>query len=79
MEKLRIELLTGGYQTATITVEGTIQDDILYLLEEYFQQYGCPVATYTLQEIEEYGLTETAVPINGGEYYIEGVSHIVAQ
>lgn len=73
---IRINLLTGTAWTKSIEVEGTLQSDIIGLLDDYFYTHGVegfPVALYndvTDDEMDIY------IPINGGQYWIEGIASI---
>lgn len=84
---LKINLSTGTVWTQQIILEGTKNDDILSLIDQYFidNNNDLPVFMYTLDDlIEIYGddsnELESALcemlPINGGEYYIEGIVSI---
>lgn len=80
---LRIHLLTGTAWTKEIEVEGDKYDDLLELIDEYYEvEEELPVPMYNMTELEEmYGddldmELETMLPINGGEFWINGVSHI---
>lgn len=80
---LKIHLFTGTAWTKTIEVEGTKSDDLLELIDGYYEDNdGLPVPMYNMSELEEtYGddlemELETMVPINGGEFWIEGISHV---
>ncbi len=73
---LKINLLNGTAFTLAIKVEGDINSDLIRLLEEYYYEHGTlPVRMYTTGELDEYEL-ETYIPINGGEYWIEGISSV---
>ena len=86
---LEIHLLTGTAWTQSILVEGTKQDDILYLIDEYYLEHDdLPVPMYTLDDLLD-GITFKSqeeqweymdrlemLPINGGEYYIDGIAHV---
>lgn len=83
--KLKIYLNTGTAWLESIIVEGTINDDIIELIDDYYSENGTlPVTLYTLNELQEIytdieeldAELENMIPINGGEYYIEGISHI---
>lgn len=86
---LKIHFHTGIAWTNYILVEGTSQDDLLELIDEYYLEHGdLPVPMYTLDELlegesfktqeEQWEYLENLeiLPINGGEYYIEGISHV---
>lgn len=84
---LKIHLLTGTAFTKSIEVEGQEGDDLISLIDEYYGGNGnLPVPMYTLEELrEEYGeeeldmQLEQMLPVNGGEYYIDGISHVVTE
>ena len=84
---MKIYLLTGTAFTKPIEVTGQEGDDLISLIDEYYEDKGnLPVPMYTLEELrEEYGeeeldmQLEQMLPINGGEYYIDGVSHVVIE
>lgn len=82
---LEIYLLTGTVWLKKIVVEGTVRDDLISLIDEYYYEHGdLPVKLYTLDEIREIyedeeefeSELESMLPINGGEYYIDGISHV---
>lgn len=73
---MTIHLLTGTAWTQPITVEGDERSDLLGLLDEYYSEHkDLPVAIYKTEELTEEEL-ETYIPINGGEFWIEGISHV---
>lgn len=84
---MKIYLLTGTAFTKLIEVRGQEGDDLISLIDEYYEDIGnLPVPMYTLEELrEEYGeeeldmQLEQMLPINGGEYYIDGISHVVTE
>ena len=86
---LKIYLMTGTAWTESILVEGTEDDDLLELIEEYYLEHGdLPVPMYTLDEVIkgktfrnqeeewEYIDDQGLLRINGGEYYIDGIAYI---
>jgi hypothetical protein len=86
---LEIHLETGFYWTESILVEGTENDDLLELIDEYYLEHGdLPVPMYTLDEVikgrtfrtqeEEWEYIDDLglLPINGGEYYIDGIAYV---
>ena len=86
---MKIYLLTGTAFTKSIEVSGQEGDDLISLIDEYYEDNGnLPVPMYTVEELwkefeqEEYGeeeldmQLEQMLPINGGEYYIDGISHV---
>lgn len=81
---LKIHLNTGTVWTKSIEVEGSLQDDLLQLIDNYYEEKGeLPVSTYTMEELyeiyEEQDLNEVLnemLPINGGEFWIDGISHV---
>ena len=81
--------MTGTAWTESILVEGTEDDDLLELINEYYLETGdLPVPMYTLDEVikgrtfrnqeEEWEYIDSLglLSINGGEYYIDGISHV---
>lgn len=84
---MKIYLLTGTAFTQPIEVRGQEGDDLISLIDEYYEDNGnLPLPMYTLEELrEEYGeeeldmQLEQMLPINGGEYYIDGISHVVTE
>ena len=86
---LEIYFITGTPWTESILVEGTENDDLLQLIEEYYFDNGdLPVPMYTLDEVikgrtfrnqeEEWDYIDSLglLSINGGEYYIDGIAYI---
>jgi len=86
---LKIYLMTGTAWTESILVEGTEDDDLLELIEEYYFDNGdLPVPMYTLDEVIkgktfrnqggewEYIDDQGLLRINGGEYYIDGIAYV---
>lgn len=84
---MKIYLLTGTVYAKAIEVTGQEGDDLISLIDGYYDDIGhLPVPMYTLEELrEEYGeeeldmQLEQMLPINGGEYYIDGISHVVTE
>ena len=81
---LKIHLNTGTAWTKTIEVDGSLQDDLVQLIDNYYEETGdLPVQMFTMEELMEIydedeldGELETMIPINGGEFWIDGISHI---
>lgn len=86
---LEIHFLTGTAWTKSIIVEGSEDDDLLELIDGYYLEHGdLPVPMFDLDDLLEGRTFKTqgeqweylekleVLPINGGEYYIEGISHI---
>ena len=86
---LEIFLETGTPWLESIIVEGREEDDLLELIEEYYLETGdLPVPMYTLDEVikgrtfrnqeEEWEYLDDLglLPINGGEYYIDGIAYV---
>lgn len=80
MNKLRIAFNTGLAWVKTIEVEGTMQDDLLGLIEEYIEENPQELRRYTYEELMEIYEDEEEVdrfiPINGGEFYIDWVENV---
>jgi hypothetical protein len=82
---LRIHLQTGLMWTKSIEVEGHMGSDLVQLLDDYYNEYGdLPVQLYTLRELEEVYddedelniILDEMIPINGGEYWINGIEYV---
>ena len=86
---LEIHLSTGTAWTESIVVEGTEQDDLLQLIDSYYLENGdLPVPMYTLEDLlqGQYFKTEhqqwdyidslEMLPINGGEFFIDGIDSV---
>lgn len=82
---IKIHLQTGTAWTKAIEVDGSLQDDLSQLIDSYYEEKGeLPVATYTMEELyemydDEQDLNEALdamLPINGGEFWIDGISHV---
>lgn len=81
---IRIHLQTGTAWTKAIEVDGSLQDDLIQLIDNYYEETGdLPVQMFTMEELMEIydedeidGELENMVPINGGEFWIDGVSHV---
>ena len=73
---LKIHLLTGLAWTQEITVEGDERSDLLQCIDDYYAEHKeLPVAMYEPSKLDAEEI-ETYIPINGGQFYIEGISHI---
>ena len=75
---LKINLMTGTAWTKSIITEGTTNSDLLGCIDEFVSKYGIdnlPVVAYEFSELDEYE-QENYIPINGGEWYIEGIASI---
>lgn len=77
---LKIYFSTGTMWTKMIEVEGSLEDDLLGLIEEYvmgcedeFVKYDFPEL---LKNYSEEEITEQYLPINGGQYYIDRIEAI---
>lgn len=81
---IRIHLQTGTAWTKAIEVDGNLQDDLVQLIDGYYEENGdFPVQMFTMEELMEIydedeidSELENMVPINGGEFWIDGVSHV---
>ena len=81
---IRIHLQTGTAWTKAIEVDGGLQDDLIQLIDDYYEENGdLPVKLFTMEELMEIydedeldEELETMIPINGGEFWIDGVSHV---
>jgi hypothetical protein len=81
---IRIHLQTGTAWTKAIEVDGSLQDDLVQLIDGYYEENGdLPVKLFTMEELMEIydedeidGELEQMIPINGGEFWIDGVSHV---
>jgi len=81
---IRIHLQTGTAWTKAIEVDGSLQDDLVQLIDNYYEETGdLPVQMFTMEELMEIydedeldAELETMIPINGGEFWIDGVSHV---
>lgn len=79
---LRIAFNVGVLNTQIIEVEGTQNDDLLAVIEDYVMTHKDEFACYTLEEIlTEYNYSEDEIldeflPINGGEFYIGKVEWV---
>ena len=82
---LRIHLQTGLMWTKSIEVEGHMGSDLVQLLDDYYNEYGdLPVQMYTLRELGEVYddedelniILDEMIPINGGEYWINGIEYV---
>lgn len=86
---LEIHLMTGTVWTKSIIVEGIPDDDILELIDGYYlENNDLPVPMYTIDELLEGETFKTQddqweyidglemLPINGGQFYIDGIAHV---
>jgi len=81
---IKIHLQTGTAWTKAIEVDGSLQDDLIQLIDGYYEENGdLPVQMFTIEELMEIydedeidEELETMIPINGGEFWIDGVSHV---
>ncbi len=82
---IRIHLKTGLAWTKSIEVGGHLGDDLVQLLDDYYNEHGdLPVQMYTLRELEQIyegddelnTILDEMIPINGGEYWIDGIEYV---
>lgn len=81
---IKIHLQTGTAWTKAIEVDGSLQDDLIQLIDGYYEENGdLPVKLFTMEELMEIydedeldEELEQMIPINGGEFWIDGVSHV---
>lgn len=72
-----LHLLTGTAWTRELTLE-VHNCDILTALDNFVSEHGIGalgVPYFTASELESYEI-DNYIPINGGQYFIEGISHI---
>lgn len=81
-----IGLKTGMAWAMEIEVEGDEHSDLIQLLDDYYEENGtfpvcmfshedmCTLAEETGESVDE--LIEQYIPINGGEWYIEGIEYV---
>lgn len=72
---IKIFLTTGSaFHVETITCEGDLNSDLIECINNYYQEHGdLPVILRQADEYDEQEL-EIAIPINGGEFYIDGIN-----
>lgn len=75
---MKIFLETGTAFLEVIEVKGSKYDDLLGLIDEYYEENGdLPVNMYTYDELDFLDVDiDEYLGINGGEFYIEGISHV---
>lgn len=77
---LKIYFSTGTAWTKMIEVEGSLEDDLLRLIEEYVMEHEDEFAKYDFLELfKNYSEEEIAdhyLSINGGQYYIDRIEAI---
>ena len=86
---LEIHLSTGTAWTESIVVEGTPDDDLLELIDNYYLEHGdLPVPMYTLEDLlqgqffksehQQWDYIDSLemLPINGGEFFIDGIDSV---
>ena len=91
MGRIKINLNTGTAWTKSIVVDGRDTDDLLQLIDDYFMEHReLPVQMWTYWDLvehftsEDYSIDENGLsialdemlPINGGEFYIDGIDSI---
>lgn len=74
---LKINLTTGLAWSIPIYCNGDEHSDLIDCINEWYRNHrSFPVSVYSLYEIELYDIQGTAIPINGGEFYIEGIDSV---
>jgi hypothetical protein len=76
---LRLNLISGTAWTNFIIVNCDENGDLIKALDDYYEEFsveGFPVPLYKAEELSDEDL-DTYIPINGGEYYIEGISSVI--
>jgi len=73
---MKIFLLTSTAYLKPIDVVGDRNSDLLKLINKYHKEQGLPVRLYKEDELTDEEL-EVFLSINGGECWIEGISHVV--
>ena len=67
----------SGFYVPTATVDADVYSDLMAVIDDLYEQDALPVPLYTREEMEELdGSDEEWLPINGGEYWIEGLTHV---
>lgn len=75
---IKISLLTGTPWVKSIITSGDLHSDIGQCIDDFVSRYGVealPVTAYELGDLEE-DEVEQYLPINGGEYYIQGICDV---
>lgn len=77
---LKMFIETGTFSLDEIYTEGNKNDDLLSILEEYLEENNQAIIKYNISVLEDNytdeEITELYTPINGGEYYIDRLSHV---
>ena len=75
---MKLYFKASGFYTPTVVVDGDCYSDLMALIDDLHEQNALPVPLYTTEEMEEItdGDNETWLPINGGQYWIEGLDRI---
>lgn len=73
---MRIDFIVATSRVKSIYVDGDEYSNIRQLINNYYNENGdLPVTLYKTEELTDKQL-ETFIPINGGEFWIEGISNI---
>lgn len=73
---LKIGVSTGTMKLNVFYVEGTKNDDLASIIDEYVQEHKSDFAIWTIEELskiydnDEDIISESSTAINGGEYFI---------
>lgn len=77
---IKVYLLTGTYELQRVDLDCNINDDIFAALDEHVQEHKEDFRVYDYNELLDNFQPETIdeefLPINGGEYHIDAISHI---
>jgi len=74
---LKLGFMTGTAWLKEVIVEGSINDDLMAIIEEHVQSHKEDFRTYEYEEALQYSngdellMDAEYMPINGGEYYID--------
>jgi len=81
---IKLYFKASGLYVPTVIVDAECYSDLMAVIEDLYEQDRLPVRLYTEEEMEDlYPLPMTAedvkddwIPINGGEYWIEGLDRV---
>lgn len=81
---IKLYFKASGLYVPTVIVDVECYSDLMAVIEDLYEQDRLPVPLYTEEEMEDlYPLPMTTedvkddwIPINGGEYWIEGLDRV---
>ena len=81
---IKLYFKVTGFYVPTVVIDVECYSDLMAIINDLYEQDRLPVRLYTEEEMEDLDpspmttedIKDDWIPINGGEYWIEGVERV---